>query len=55
MQHQKLNKNQKFVFKLQSRSGTNNNGKCKGIPVLAWTDPWGLRSLRISDFKTIGS
>ena len=39
MQFQKLNKSQKFVFKLQSRCLTNNNGYSKGIPLLAWTGP----------------
>ena len=32
-----------------------NTSKGKGIPVHAWTDPDGSRSLRLSDFKTVGT
>jgi hypothetical protein len=30
-------------------------GKCKAIPVKAWTGPWGPRRLRLPDFMTIGT
>jgi len=30
-------------------------GKGKTIPVEAWTGPEGSRSLRLPDFKTVGS
>jgi len=29
-------------------------GKCKAIPLPAWTGPEGSRRLRLPDFKTIG-
>ena len=29
--------------------------KAKAIPLQAWTDPVGSRSLRLPDFKTIGT
>ena len=34
-----------------------NKDKCKGkaIPLQAWTGPEGSRSLRLPDFKTIGT
>jgi hypothetical protein len=35
----------KFVFK----------GRVKAIPLQAWTDPEGFRSLRFPDFKTFGT
>jgi hypothetical protein len=31
------------------------NGKGKAIPIQAWTGPEGCRSLRLPDFKTIGT
>jgi len=31
------------------------NKKGKAIPLQAWTDPEGSRSLRFPDFKTIGT
>jgi hypothetical protein len=30
-------------------------GKCKAIPLQAWTGPEGSRRLKLSDFKTIGT
>jgi hypothetical protein len=30
-------------------------GKVKEIPLQAWTGPYGSRSLRLTDFKTIGT
>jgi len=30
-------------------------GKCKAVPLQAWTGPEGSRRLRLSDFKTIGT
>jgi len=30
-------------------------GKCKAIPLRAWTGPEGSRGLRLPDFKTIGT
>jgi len=30
-------------------------GKCKAIPLQAWTGPEGPRRLRLPDFKTIGT
>ena len=30
-------------------------GKCKAIPLQAWTGPDGSRRLRLPDFKTIGT
>jgi len=29
--------------------------KCKAIPLQAWTDPEGSRTLRLPEFKTIGT
>jgi len=31
------------------------NGKCKAIPLQAWTGPEGSRRLRLPDFKIIGT
>jgi len=31
------------------------NGKCKAIPLQAWTGPEGSRKMRLPDFKTIGT
>jgi hypothetical protein len=30
-------------------------GKCKAVPLQAWTGPEGSRKLRLPDFKTIGT
>jgi len=30
-------------------------GKCKAIPLQAWTGPEGSRRLRLPDFKTTGT
>ena len=30
-------------------------GKCKALPLQAWTGPEGSRRLRLPDFKTIGT
>jgi len=40
-----------------SRMMLTNRSKCKGkaIPLQAWTGPERSRSMRLSDFKTIGT
>jgi hypothetical protein len=35
--------------------GVSYKGKDKAIPLQAWTSPEGSRSLRLPDFKTIGT
>ena len=36
-------------------NNNNNNNNNKAIPLPAWTGPEGSRSLRLPDFKTVGT
>ena len=40
---------------VDSAPNRNEYGKDKAIPLQAWTGPEGSRSLRLPDFKTIGT
>jgi len=42
-------------FRLNMNPGRNIYVKGKAIPLQAWKDPEGSRSLRLPDFKTLGT
>jgi hypothetical protein len=49
------NKPQHVSSRLTAHQEVNVKGKCKAIPLQAWTGPEGSRRLRLPDFKTIGT